>query len=759
MILPEAQTSRRAGLLAPVLLLVILAAAVIGTLIHVSANEVNALARSGGERLARSMLRSAESHLARPTNDYARWDEAYANLAVRFDANWAEVMLGADLHAMLAIDRTLVFGGDGKALFSRGGSPPPSLRAAHGTIRALASIAAVRHEFDQVAAGPAIIDGELYMAAVAVVRPQRAVAEAEGGGGPVYLVLGRRMDQRWLDAAAEDFMLTHLHLGEQPEAGDASLAVKAANGEVLGWLAWEPDRPGGLVLRRMGAPLAFVMLAGIMLVLVIIERGHRIASALEQANTSLRDANDRLERAVLERTRELRQEVEERRQAQQNLLHEATHDALTGLPNRTLLMDRLQGALARAKRRPERKVALMFLDCDRFKLINDTMGHPVGDELLIQLSQRLKGAVRVVDTVARLGGDEFAVLLDGVAGEAEAVIAAQRIQAAMAEPFLLAERPVPVRASIGIALSSIGGSDPNALLRDADIAMYRAKSGGSGRMALFESAMLEENFAKMEIEAELRAALAADDQLFVVYQPIVSLAEGGERLTGFEALARWRHPRLGMVPPDRFIPVAEETGLIVTLGERVLQAACREFATWRRSSPEHSGLVLSVNLSLDQLESTDSITRLWAIIEESGLEPRALKLEVTETAMMRQERAILDGLAALREFGVRLVIDDFGTGYSSLGQLHRLPFDGIKLDRSFVARLGEGRQHVEIIRTVVAMAQTLQFEMVAEGIETEEEARLLQNLGCPLGQGYLFGRPMDGARVAELLRQTAAVGV
>ena len=436
----------------------------------------------------------------------------------------------------------------------------------------------------------------------------------------------------------------------------------------------------------------------------------------------------------------------------------ALYDRTTGLPNRELLSDRIGHALAGHRSGDPSAIAVVLLDLDRFKVINESLGHGVGDRLLAAVGQRLSNSLRPGDTVARFGGDEFGIILDPVADPDEARMIAERIGSELRTPFALNGRDWFVSASMGVAVAEPGRGTPEELLREAEIAMVRAKSDGANRLAMFEPSMSTMTLERLDLENDLRGALERGE-LRVHYQPIVEL--GTRDIVGFEALVRWQHPTRGLVPPLAFIPLAEETGLIIPLGRWVLEQACREASRWRRPArPARRGaavapLFVSVNLSARQFVQADLVEDVQAILAETGLAPGALELEITESVVMDQSEAGVRALRELRSLGVRLVLDDFGTGYSSLAYLKHLPLDTIKIDRSFVAGIDEIADR-SIVDAVIALAHGLGIGVVAEGIETDRQAERLLELGCDLGQGYLFSRPVPAAEARKLLRPTTS---
>jgi diguanylate cyclase (GGDEF)-like protein len=428
----------------------------------------------------------------------------------------------------------------------------------------------------------------------------------------------------------------------------------------------------------------------------------------------------------------------------------ALYDPTTGLPNRELLTDRIAQALARDHRDDGALVAVLLLDLDRFKVINESLGHTIGDRLLQAVGQRLLGGLRPGDTVARFGGDEYGIILDPIADADEARRIADRIGTELRTPFQLNGRQWFISASMGIALGAPGRATPDELLREAEIAMVRAKSDATMRHTLFEPSMSDQTIERVNLENDLRSAIERG-QLRLHYQPIVTLDDGF--IVGFEALVRWQHPTRGLVPPMAFIPMAEETGLIIPIGRWVLEQACRQAVRWRRTGGARGRPMpfVSVNLSARQFVQADLVEDVAAVLETTGLEPNALELEITESVVMDQSEAGVRALSSLRELGVRLVLDDFGTGYSSLSYLKHLPLDTIKIDRSFVAGL-DGVADRSIVDAVIALAHGLGIGVVAEGIETPSQAERLRELGCDLGQGYLFARPVPAASTAALLR-------
>lgn len=444
-------------------------------------------------------------------------------------------------------------------------------------------------------------------------------------------------------------------------------------------------------------------------------------------------------------------DITERKAFEQQLTQQAFFDALTGLPNRVLFLDRLKQALVRAGRRKD-TVGLLFIDVDNFKLINDSLGHAAGDKLLTEAAARLRSCVRAQDTVARLGGDEFVVVLELLAGADDAVPVAKAITHQFSRPFQLDGREVVVTASIGVALGEAGQDDADSLLRNADLAMYRAKSSGRACYVVFDPSMHTDTLARLELENDLRRALD-HGELRVHYQPIVRMETG--RVSEVEALVRWQHPTRGLVSPGAFIPLAEETGLIIPLGQWVLEEACRQVAAWHKQFASEPPLTLSVNLSPRQFQKPNLVADVTQALQQAGLPACCLKLEITESMIMQDVEATIGTLWELKNLGLQIAIDDFGTGYSSLSYLKRLPLDVLKIDRSFVSGIGESPEDAAIVHAIMALARSLNLKVTGEGIETAEQAALLGEWGCDRGQGYLFSLPLDDQAAGALLQAAA----
>ena len=456
-------------------------------------------------------------------------------------------------------------------------------------------------------------------------------------------------------------------------------------------------------------------------------------------------------------------------QLQDKLIQEARQDPLTRLPNRTFFLDQLARCVTRAKRRPDYKFAILFVDIDGFKIVNDSLGHFAGDHLIVQIAERLVSSVRRddlvscsadvtgrvkqsgEDTLARMGGDEFTILLDDIRDASDGIRVAERIQQKLASPFLISGQEVSITASIGIAISATGYSTAEDILRDADTAMYRAKALGKSRYEICDPAMHARAVSRLKLETDLRRAMDRDE-FRVHYQPIVSLRDW--RITGFEALLRWQRPGFGLVLPEEFVEVAEETGQIPFIGLWVLREACRQMRAWNLRFPSDPAFTIAVNISGKQFAQPDLVSQVRHILHEACLDPQSLRLELTESVTMRDVERTARILGELRTLGVGLSMDDFGTGYSSLSHLRRFPLDTLKIDRSFVSEMENSSDSRAIVQMIVSLGRSLGMEIVAEGVEGAKQAGLLESLGCEYAQGYFFSKPIDQEGMAEVLLES-----
>jgi diguanylate cyclase (GGDEF)-like protein len=483
-----------------------------------------------------------------------------------------------------------------------------------------------------------------------------------------------------------------------------------------------PDVPFIFVSGSMGEEVAIETLKSGATDYVLKERLSRLVPAVRRA---LREADERAKR----------------KRTEEQLEYNAFHDALTDLPNRALFLDRLGQSIKVASRRGDYLFAVLLLDLDRFKIINDALGHMIGDQLLIAVARKLEACLRSGDTVARFGGDEFTILLGDIKDVADAIRIANRIREELRLPFKLDEYEVFTTVSIGIALSATGYDRPEDLLRDADTAMYCAKKLGSGCFEVFDKSMYDRAVASLELDNDLRQAIERKE-FQIHYQPIVSLKTS--RIIGFEALLRWQHPQRGLVFPEEFLPAAEETGLIVPIGQWVLREACRQTRAWQAQFPQNPSLSISVNLSVKQFVQPNLVEQIGQVLRETGLDACSLKLEILENIIIEDDKSVTDKIQQLRALGVQFCIDDFGKGYSSLSYISRLPLDTLKIDRSLVSGIGVDEKSSKIVQTIINLAYNLGINVTAEGVETAEQLTQLRALKCKYGQGYYFSKPIDG---------------
>lgn len=523
------------------------------------------------------------------------------------------------------------------------------------------------------------------------------------------------------------------------------------NGKAAGAIVVQSHEPNGRFSVEDAALLEFVASH----VATALQR-RQDADSLRNAHLELKTINDELEQRIAERTsalananEELEQLLEQRRLINEQLAHDAHHDVLTGLPNRALLRERLSNTIQRNQRRKSLRYALLFLDLDRFKVINDSLGHLQGDLLLCEVAKRLQQSVRTGDTVARLGGDEFCVLLDDIDKTADIEHIARRILTSVSAVYVLNGQNLYTTTSIGITTSLLGYKDADAVIRDADAAMYEAKAQGKARYCFFDQSLHQNALNRLKLENDLRNAVD-NGEIIVYYQPIYDLRS--QQIASFEALARWQHPHLGLISPATFIPLAEETGLINELGMRVLRDATAQVHRWREQG--HPNLAVSVNLSGRQLTQRDFLAQIESILAASALPPQALKLEITESLLIQHFDMAQRFLQQLQTMEIQILLDDFGTGYSSLNYLHQFPLDTIKIDRTFLQQIASSEKSLQLLSGVRTLARNLGLTLVAEGIETSAQLKLLRELGVEFGQGYLFGAPMPADQASGLLRQS-----
>ena len=461
-------------------------------------------------------------------------------------------------------------------------------------------------------------------------------------------------------------------------------------------------------------------------------------------NTQLQSQTSELAKA----NEELQNEIVERRVMEQQLTSDSLHDEMTGLPNRVLFLDRLERAIEYCKRRPEYMFAALFIDIDQFKVINDSLGHLTGDQLLVSIGRRMKACLRSSDTIARFGGDEFAILLEMTSEKESASVVAQKIQEAVKLPFKLDGHELYITASIGIVMSLVEYNYPEDVLRDADIAMYQAKALGKARFEIFTIKMRSQAFSRLEVEQDLRTALEKG-QFQLYYQPILSMESN--QVVSLEALIRWNHPKRGLLLPGEFLSIAEELGLILPIGKWVLNEACAQLHRWHKKHPGLQNVTVNVNVSNRQFSQHDFIEEVLEALRTHDLQANSLKLEITESVLISNYAGANEIFSRLRDLGIQLQIDDFGSGYSALGYLQHFPISAIKIDKSFIDGMGKGRRGIELIRAIVSMSRELGMEAIAEGIETGEQFNELKGLFCAFGQGFLLSKPLDEEAAEKVL--------
>ncbi len=697
-------------------------------------------------RTADRSIRAAVQELAQQQEMVAVWDDLVMELGQNeLDLKWIDANIGVWLCKTFGQDEVYILNERDEPISAAIASERVSVRD-YDPVRAQIGslVSGLRQGSDtahgQHIAGPggsdhlvtgrAVHDAHLLelLGRPAAVSVMKIVPESDAvpqlRGREHLLVSIRFLDGSFIKQISDRNLIEGLRFSvtDSPQVGEISVPVPSDAGGRIGYFIWRPELPGNRILSSVGPATAVAAIAILLLLGALIYR--------------LKQSTAALERTVLEL-----------KASEAHAHHLAFHDVLTGLPNRALFEDRLNHAIARTQEGA--RIAVMMLDLDRFKHVNDTLGHHAGDSLIREFSIRLAKLLGERDTVTRLGGDEFAILHVSVAGTNSAERLCERILAVALEPYDVLGNQVFVGTSIGLVLAPDGSADRVELLRRADIALYRAKAEGRNCFRTFTSEMDETINVRRIVEEELRIALDADDGLEVAYQP--QIAAGGA-IVGVEALIRWRHPVRGFIPPSQFIPVAEQTGLIVPLGEWILRQACQAAQSW-------PNLFVSVNLSPVQFRTANFAEQVIAIVRETGCDPRRVELEVTESVLLDEVSATADALRTLREAGFRIALDDFGTGYSSLGYLHRFEVDKIKIDRSFTQSLGQGTKAAAVIKAIVSLGHAMSLTVTAEGVETETQKNFLHNAGCNEMQGYLFSKPIPEKQVTRMLSRASSSAV
>ncbi|MDB5705251.1 MAG: diguanylate cyclase [Sphingomonas bacterium] len=701
-------------------------AGLLALVVFLSASQANQLAAERQERMVAAALKLSAVQIAHDQEAVTIWDDAVRQmLRPAPDPVWLDANLGIWLHTYNKHDEAFVIDGHDRPVYAmrNGRRVAPTDYGRYLEPIAARMIPDLRYRLRHPSPGDigpsarsagasdlAIVAGHPSIVSIKpIVSDHGALGQVPGQ--EFLHVSVRHLDGSFVKALEQQYQFKDARFALSPhaDAGQRAIQIASRSGVVLGYFVWTPFTPGGIMVRRIVPASAGALLLILATVGWLLRRIRRGALQLEAS----------------------------RAQAE----HLAFHDALTGLANRALFEDRLTRALADA-RGSTRSVALLYFDLDRFKNVNDSLGHPAGDALICAMGRRLSDATRATDLVARIGGDEFAIIQSDVASPAEAEILCMRIVEAVNEPFDLLGTRLNIGVSIGVAIAPFDATDRTELARKADIALYEAKAAGRGRYVFFAEAMDATIRHRQEVERDLRAALLAGDQFDLVYQPVY--AAQTLRIAGAEALVRWRHPHNGVMPPSTFVPIAEATGLIEPLGEWVLEQACRTAVGW----PIHS---VSVNVSAVQLRNERFADRVLAILARTGLAPERLELEITETSFLDDAAHCRANIAALRDKGIEIALDDFGTGYSSFSHLREFEVDRIKIDQSFVHGIDMDNGGSPIIQAIVDLARASGMQVTAEGVETAEQRRFLARAGCNLLQGYLLSMPVTAAELGDLL--------
>jgi diguanylate cyclase (GGDEF)-like protein len=719
-----------AVLLPAVLALLVTVAVVIGFMFWASSG-VDQRSWERQSQLVEHVIQRELDRIPRDQQSITIWDDAVIKTSLEVDPEWIDVNLGAWVVDYFGHDRVFVLNNTDRAIYASN----------KGELAAPGSFEAIRDSVggyivrlrEKIAAGaldaynegtgdyPSVVDVATVAGVPSIVSVSPIISdsgEIVQEPGTEYLHLSVvELNETYAQRIAEEYLLEGAAFAtlESSTSAKSSYPILNASGRVVAFFDWTPQKPGQQLVSQSVPVVAGAFVIALILVLFLVDRLYRSSRALEAGRESA--------------------------------AHQAAHDTLTGLANRTQFDAALAAALA-GDRQPKEEIALMMLDLDRFKQVNDTLGHQAGDELIRAVGQRLQELVEPGDVLARLGGDEFAIVHVTQGGLRDAQLLAHKIIDALGKPFVVAGREAFVGVSLGLVLAGDSDHDRQELARKADIALYEAKATGRNRSVLYKDEMNELVQNRHTIESELRKALRHPDNLSVVFQPLFSRATG--RIVGAEALARWHHPRLGQVSPAHFIPVAEATGLIEPLGELVLRRTAALGARW-------PGMRLAVNLSPTQLRNPNFSAQLFALLKETGMRAEDLELEITEGVLIDDDRATSVALHNLRANGVRIALDDFGTGYSSLNYLKRYPVDCIKIDRSFVSQLSTGSVSVAIVQAMISLAHALDIEVTAEGVETQEQMAVLAEMGCNTFQGFLLSTPVTPLMIEGMFKSLGEV--
>ena len=719
----------QASVMAPVVLSLLVTAATVLAFVLWTSGDLDERSLHREMKLASHIFVEESARIPHDQKSIALWDDAVSNTKLNFNLAWIDNNLGSWLFTYFGHNRAFILNDADRPIYGmeQGNVVNPDLFEADAAVyRPM-----VRALRDKIAAGA--LDGFdrdgvfPYVSEIASIANMPAIVSispiisdtgllAQPRGTEYLHVSIAFLDALFADRLADNYLLTDASFTREAskDSGRAVFPILSAAGRIVGFFEWTPENPGKLMLARTGPALAFGFVFSTILVALLLYRLWRSSSALEAGRLAAQ--------------------------------HQATHDPLTGLANRARFDD-IIGRTLLARRPYDQGVALLMLDLDRFKQVNDTLGHQSGDDLIRAVGQRLKALIGPQDTLARLGGDEFGVLHFSRGGLADHLELSQRMIEAISKPFEIFGSEAFVGVSIGVVVIGETDADRREITRKADIALYEAKSSGRNRTVVYEEAMDELLQNRHTIEAELREALRRDDQLSVAFQPLISRKT--DRVSGAEALVRWTHPRLGRVSPANFVPVAESTGLIEAIGEFVLRKACELGARF-------PGRTIAVNISPAQLRNPKFAERLFDLLIDTGMAPTDLELEITESILLDDEQVAAASLRTFRGAGIRIALDDFGTGYSSLNYLKRYPVDCIKIDRSFVSQLEDGSVSVAIVQAMVTLAHALEIEVTAAGVETEEQKRILTQMGCNTFQGFLLSAPVAPSEIEQIFTKAAA---